>query len=279
MRLFICARSVLVCSDLNNLLFHIHQQRFLSLLVGRDSSTRAPRLEALAYGRVHLARFHSTHMKEVQRLFGCLVYDTKLANSPYADLIGGFDVETEANTAGAAYASLRDEFITNWCCCFGMSRVSSLSIALDAGALALGQLLKLINVMETTGGNATAHGLPTSSMDFASQTGTRTSASNLASFEQYQNQTAPSITSSGTSTPGELPIELHLGDEFVFQSIFSCPVSREQSAPENPPMLLPCGHVLCRGSVLRLGRGAARVFKCPYCPKECTMGQCRELHF
>ena len=274
----VCGRRS-ACSDLNNLLFRIHQQRFLSLLVGRDCSTRAPRLEALAYGRAHLARFHPTHMKEVQRLFGCLVYDTKLANSPYADLIGGIDIAADANAAGVACASLRDEFITNWCCCLGLPRVSPLSIALDAGALALGQLLKLINVMETTGGNAAAHGLPTSSSEFMPQNGARASASNLATFEQYQNQTAPSRTSDGSSSPGELPIELHLGDEFVFQSIFSCPVSREQSAPGNPPMLLPCGHVLCKGSVQRLGRGAARIFKCPYCPRECSMGHCRELHF
>ena len=44
----------------------------------------------------------------------------------------------------------------------------------------------------------------------------------------------------------QLPVELELGHEFVFRSVFSCPVSREQSSPANPPMLLPCGHVLCK---------------------------------
>ena len=34
--------------------------------------------------------------------------------------------------------------------------------------------------------------------------------------------------------------------EFVFHSIFACPVSKDQSTRDNPPMLLPCGHVLCR---------------------------------
>ena len=49
-------------------------------------------------------------------------------------------------------------------------------------------------------------------------------------------------------------MELELGHEFVFRSVFSCPVSREQSSPANPPMLLPCGHVLCKvgSSVLKL---------------------------
>ena len=43
-----------------------------------------------------------------------------------------------------------------------------------------------------------------------------------------------------------LKVELELGQEFVFRSVFSCPVSREQSSPNNPPMLLPCGHALCK---------------------------------
>ncbi|KAK3247618.1 hypothetical protein CYMTET_42888, partial [Cymbomonas tetramitiformis] len=46
----------------------------------------------------------------------------------------------------------------------------------------------------------------------------------------------------------QLPLEIdQLGEEFAFHSIFACPVSREQSTAENPPMLLPCGHVLCKG--------------------------------
>lgn len=61
----------------------------------------------------------------------------------------------------------------------------------------------------------------------------------------------------------QLPVELELGQEFVFRSIFSCPVSREQSSPSNPPMLLPCQHVLCKVSVRTLGRPtlASRLFQ------------------
>ncbi|MEW5312091.1 MAG: hypothetical protein WDW38_003745 [Sanguina aurantia] len=33
----------------------------------------------------------------------------------------------------------------------------------------------------------------------------------------------------------QLPMELELGSEFAFHSIFACPVSREQSSAENPP--------------------------------------------
>ena len=45
----------------------------------------------------------------------------------------------------------------------------------------------------------------------------------------------------------------------------------ELATADNPPMLLPCGHVLALGSVTKLARGARSArFKCPYCPAECT---------
>lgn len=44
----------------------------------------------------------------------------------------------------------------------------------------------------------------------------------------------------------QLPVEIDLSQEFAFRSVFSCPVSREQSSMTNPPWLLPCGHVLCK---------------------------------
>lgn len=50
----------------------------------------------------------------------------------------------------------------------------------------------------------------------------------------------------------QLSVEVDLGDEFQFHSIFSCPVSKEQATAENPPMILPCGHVLCKESILKL---------------------------
>lgn len=77
----------------------------------------------------------------------------------------------------------------------------------------------------------------------------------------------------------QLPMELELGDEFVFHSIFACPVSRDQSTPDNPPMLLPCNHVLCEQSVLKIAKNRTRVFKCPYCPVEARADNLRALIF
>jgi hypothetical protein len=42
----------------------------------------------------------------------------------------------------------------------------------------------------------------------------------------------------------ELPYEIHIPNELKFHSLFICPVTKEISTPENPPMLLNCGHVV-----------------------------------
>lgn len=42
----------------------------------------------------------------------------------------------------------------------------------------------------------------------------------------------------------ELPYEIHLPDQLKFHSLFICPVTKDISTLENPPMLLTCGHVV-----------------------------------
>ena len=77
----------------------------------------------------------------------------------------------------------------------------------------------------------------------------------------------------------QLPVPVELGKEFQFHSIFVCPVSRDQSSEENPPMLLPCLHVLCKQSIMKLSKSGTRTFKCPYCPTEASVAHCRQLYF
>ena len=61
----------------------------------------------------------------------------------------------------------------------------------------------------------------------------------------------------------ELP--LYIEPPAHFHSVFSCPVSREETLASNPPVLLSCGHVIATSSMLRLARNRQR-FKCPTCP-------------
>lgn len=68
------------------------------------------------------------------------------------------------------------------------------------------------------------------------------------------------------TSENELPVEIPLPPSFLFHSIFVCPVSKEQATDENPPMMMPCGHVIAEESLNRLSKGSR--FKCPYCPNE-----------
>ncbi|CAL9087245.1 unnamed protein product [Musa textilis] len=77
----------------------------------------------------------------------------------------------------------------------------------------------------------------------------------------------------------QLPVPVDLGREFQFHSIFVCPVLREQGSDENPPMLMPCGHVVSKQSIAKLSKSSTRAFKCPYCPQEASVAQCKLLHF
>ncbi|KAJ5788629.1 hypothetical protein N7457_003619 [Penicillium paradoxum] len=68
------------------------------------------------------------------------------------------------------------------------------------------------------------------------------------------------------TSENELPVEIPLPPQYLFHSIFVCPVSKEQATDDNPPMMMPCGHVIAQESLKRLGKGNR--FKCPYCPSE-----------
>jgi hypothetical protein len=54
-----------------------------------------------------------------------------------------------------------------------------------------------------------------------------------------------------------------------------CPVSKEQTTDANPPMMMPCGHVIAHESLEKLSKGGR--FKCPYCPSESHIRDARKV--
>ena len=75
----------------------------------------------------------------------------------------------------------------------------------------------------------------------------------------------------------ELPVETPLPPGYLFHSIFVCPVSKEQGTDANPPMMLPCGHVIAKESLEMHARGK-RSMKCPYCPNESQPSAARRVY-
>lgn len=78
------------------------------------------------------------------------------------------------------------------------------------------------------------------------------------------------------TTQHELPVEIPLPRSMTFHAIFVCPVSKEQSTESNPPMMMPCGHVVAKESLQRLSKGQR--FKCPYCPSESWPKDAKEIY-
>ncbi len=77
------------------------------------------------------------------------------------------------------------------------------------------------------------------------------------------------------TTANELAFETPLPKSMMYHSIFVCPVSKEQTTEANPPVILPCGHVLARETLHKLVKGNR--YKCPYCPSEGSMKDTKEI--
>ncbi|KAK4178115.1 CTLH/CRA C-terminal to lish motif domain-containing protein [Triangularia setosa] len=77
------------------------------------------------------------------------------------------------------------------------------------------------------------------------------------------------------TTSNEMAFETPLPESMLYHSIFVCPVSKEQTTDANPPMMIPCGHVLAKETLQKLCKGTR--FKCPYCPSEGMIKDARQI--
>lgn len=75
----------------------------------------------------------------------------------------------------------------------------------------------------------------------------------------------------------ELPIEIDIGPNSRYHSVFACPILRQQSTDLNPPMKLICGHVISKDALTKLN--STGKLKCPYCPIEQSPGDARQMFF
>jgi E3 ubiquitin-protein transferase RMND5 len=91
-------------------------------------------------------------------------------------------------------------------------------------------------------------------------------------------------------------IEIPLPPENRYHSVFACPVSKDQSTEQNPPMMMSCGHVVSKDSLQKLSKANGYVdgtlrsilltdatpfsrVKCPYCPVESQVSDALRVHF
>ncbi|XP_068710195.1 E3 ubiquitin-protein ligase RMND5A-like [Montipora capricornis] len=99
----------------------------------------------------------------------------------------------------------------------------------------------------------------------------------LPSLLQIRQVMQQRQVSSVWTSKDELPVEVDLGPQYRYHSIFACPILRQQCTDNNPPVRLTCGHVISRDALTKLTHG--NKVKCPYCPLEMTPGDARDINF
>lgn len=233
----------------SNLEFELGKLQFIHLFLG-GSSHNDPQNKwegqqrALEYARQEFGPFQQRYLREIQQLIGAMAFSPNLKQSPYRRIFCNED----------AWDELGNTFMREFCSLLGLSAESPLYIAATAGAIALPTLLKLQTIMKERRTEwTTQHELP-------------------VLFQSSQIWCRDVLL---TSTDPVEQVEIPLPPAYQYHSIFVCPISKEQATDENPPMMMPCGHVIARESLSRHAKGSR--FKCPYCPNESHPREAKEI--
>ena len=203
----------------SSLELRLHKLKFVDLL------KKGSKMEAIMYARQIFPSFVYGQEREVQSLMGAVMYSgSALEQSPYGHLL-----------SPAQWQETADLFLRDACALLGLSMESPLTVAVNAGCVALPALLNIKQVMQ-------------------------------------QRQ-----VSAVWNAKDELPIEIELGSDCRYHSVFACPILRQQVSDNNPPMKLVCGHVISRDALAKLAQG--HKLKCPYCPHEQNPADARQIFF
>lgn len=230
----------------SNLEFELCRLQFVWLFHGGknpDCPSSVGRQAALRYARMEFSSFTPRYLKEIQQLIGAMAFWPNLDQSPYRHIFN--------NTT--AWTEVAQSFTREFCSLLGLSADSPLYIAATAGAIALPTLLKLQTIMK------------------AKRTEWTTQDELPVCIYIYIAFVV------ATNTEATRQVEIPLPRSYLFHSIFVCPVSKEQTTDQNPPMMMPCGHVIAQESLQRISKG--NKFKCPYCPSESHPKNARKVIF
>ncbi|GIL82454.1 hypothetical protein Vretimale_11896 [Volvox reticuliferus] len=229
--------------------FRLHSLNFVHVLQSQG------RTAAMAYAKRHFASHASRHLPDIQRLMGCLLFWDREKKLQLQQQQQQQATDSGAGAAGQA-----------------------------AGQTPIPAPHPYVDLLSPSCWDAVAREFSKQACSLMGQA----SESPLTTVVAAGSVALPALLKIAAvmernlqdlRTVDQLPVEIELGPEFVFRSIFACPVSRDMSTPDNPPMLLPCGHVLCEQSVAKLAKVRTRPFKCPYCPQEARLDTLKPLVF
>eukprot|EP00919_Chromeraceae_sp_WS-2016_P022526 GHVR01053495.1.p1 GENE.GHVR01053495.1~~GHVR01053495.1.p1 ORF type:complete len:131 (-),score=74.01 GHVR01053495.1:179-571(-) len=73
-----------------------------------------------------------------------------------------------------------------------------------------------------------------------------------------------------------LPVEVDIPSTLSSHTCVCCVVSRMVTSDDNPPMILTCGHILCKACLQRMSKNR---LKCPICPQVMSLHQVKRAFF
>lgn len=75
------------------------------------------------------------------------------------------------------------------------------------------------------------------------------------SEKKYRQQRSKCIQNFTQVMQIPFQIEIDLDPDHRYHSVFACPILRQQTSEDNPPMKLSCGHVISRDALNKLSNG------------------------